>query len=339
MTPRLAVDSPLRTDVVRFSEKFGRCIRLDPPAQLGVPTMDLALLALQRGSGDDARALCTYMVDEFKIVYDTILDRWLYQLFEYALPRLGAQKLETALRVPRKHAWDAFFAVGKSFNAEALVAIDAGEVERTALLLEHTRRVFKTINDEMVYFIQDLLTALDQAYGEDEPILAQRRPYETIWRDRYRGWERYTPEEQLQLTCEGMRAHYGGPTRHGEFEVIDDGDRYRMVFNPCGTGGMMRRGDPETGAPPWETTGVNRTPKPYTWGQTGVPWYCTHCSLYLEHWAAEDYGWPIRPVVYNAEASGPSTSWLIYKGRERTHAEDYERIGRTAPPDAPREDG
>lgn len=337
MLMRLEVGSALTTDGLRFSEKFGRCIRQDPPAQLGVPTMDLALLALRRGAQDDALALNRYMVDEFKIVYDTILNRWLHQIFEYTLPRLGAEKLETALRVPRTHAWNAFFEVGKGFNNEAASAIEAAEVERAALLLDHTRRIFKTINDEMVFFIQDILTALDEAYGEDEPIRAQRGPYETIWRDRYRNWEEYTPEEQLQLTCEGMRAHYGGPTRHGEFEVIDDGDRYRLVFNPCGTGGILRRGDPETGAPPWSTTGVNRTPRPYTWGKTGVPWYCTHCSLYLEHWAAEDYGWPIRPVLYNATQDGPSTSWLIYKGRGSVHAEDYERIGLTPPPGAPRE--
>src|SRR5579864_8737693 len=107
---RLEVDSSLRTDVLRFSGTFGRRIRQDPPAQLGVPTMDLAVLALRRGARDDALALCQYMAEEFKIVYDTLLNRWLHQIFEYALPRLGAEKLETALRVPRKHVWDTLYA-------------------------------------------------------------------------------------------------------------------------------------------------------------------------------------------------------------------------------------
>src|SRR5437764_1321735 len=114
---------------------------------------------------------------------DAVLNSWLHQILEYALPRLGAQKLEGALRVPRKHLWDAFFAVGEGFNAEAVAAIQGGDVDRAAILLDHVRRVFKTINDETVRFIQDILTALDAAYGEDEPIDAQRRPYETIWRE------------------------------------------------------------------------------------------------------------------------------------------------------------
>ena len=77
--PGLDVDSALRTDGLRFAEKFGRRIRQDPPTQLGVPTMDLALLALRRGARGDALALCQYMVEEFKIVYDTVLNRWLHQ--------------------------------------------------------------------------------------------------------------------------------------------------------------------------------------------------------------------------------------------------------------------
>src|SRR5437870_4651364 len=89
--PRLEVDSPLRTDVVQFSEKFGRRIRQDPPTQLGVPTQDLAILALRRGAREDALALGRYMVDEFKIVQDTVLNGWLHQILEYALPRLGAE--------------------------------------------------------------------------------------------------------------------------------------------------------------------------------------------------------------------------------------------------------
>src|SRR5262245_45156675 len=129
---RLEVDSDLRTDGLRYSETFGRRIRQDPPAQLGVPTMDLAILALRRGARDDARELCQYMADEFKIVYDTLLNRWLHQIFEYTLPLLGAEKLETALRVPRKHAWDAFFAVGKGFLDEAIEPIGAGDVGHTA---------------------------------------------------------------------------------------------------------------------------------------------------------------------------------------------------------------
>jgi hypothetical protein len=331
------VRDDLTTGVVRYSEKFGRNLRQDPAAQLGVPSQDLALVALDRGAKDDALALARYMFDEFRIISDTVLNGWLAQLVEYAVPRLGAEKAELMLRVPRKHIWDMLLRLAERFNGEAVEAIARNDRAAAEIGLEHTRHTLKLINDETVRFIQDILTALADAYGEDEPERSLRGPYDTIWRERYRSWEKLTALEQLQLSCEGMRGHFGGPTRRGEFDVIEEVDRYRMVFGPCGTGGVLRRGDPETGDPPWDTHGVNKEPKPYTWGEVGVPWYCTHCSLYLEHWAADDHGYPIRPVVWLDDPVSPVTTvWLIYKDGRLPRAEDYERIGRTAPATAAR---
>jgi len=300
------------TDVVKPSERFGRLLRQDPPLQLGVPSQDLAVVAMHRGAIDDAKALVRYMVLEYEIVHNSVLGGWLSELLDYALDRLEATKLGIALRVPRRHFWDAFLNVGRGFSEEALVAIDRGDIDTACILLDHVRRVFKTLNDETVRFIQDILTSLDDAFGENEPILAQRGPYLSIWRERYRNWDDLTTEEQLQLSCEGMRTHFGGPTRHGEFLVLDEPDQYRMVFTPCGTGGILRHGDPETGEGPWPTTGLNRTEEPYTYGRKDVPWYCTHCSLYLEHWAAEDHGKPIRPVIFNPDPD-IGVAWLIPK--------------------------
>jgi hypothetical protein len=330
--------SQLRTDVVRFSEKFGRNLRQDPAAQLGVPTQTLTLLALDRGAKDDALALAAYMFDEFKIISDTVLNGWLAQLLEYTIPRLSAEKAELLFRVPRKHVWDALLNLAKGFNNESVAAIARDDRGAAEIGLEHMRHVLKLMNDETVRFIQDILTALADAYGEDEPERALRGPYESIWRERYRSWDKLTALEQLQLSSEGMRGHFGGPTRRGEFEVVEEVDRYRMVFGPCGTGGVLRLGDPETGEPPWPTHGVNAEPKPYTWGKVGVPWYCIHCSLYLEHWAAEDHGYPIRPVIwFDDPIAAVTTNWLVYKDGRRPHAEDYERIGRRAPATATRE--
>jgi hypothetical protein len=331
ITARLATQG-LRTDVVRFSEKFGRHLRQDPAVQLGVPSQDLVLVALDRGAKADALALARYMLDEFKIIFDTVLNGWLAQLVDYAVPRLEAEKAELMLRVPRKHVWNSLLELASGFSAEAVAAIERDDRVMAEVQLEHVRLTLKLINKETVRFIQDILTALADAHGEDEPERALRGPYEKIWRERYRTWGELTSLEQLQLSSEGMRTHFGGPERRGEFDVIEEGDRYRMEFAPCGTGGMLRRGDPESGEPAWDTHGVNTVPKPYTWGKTGVPWYCIHCSLYLEHWAAEDYGYPIRPVVWLDDPDSViTTAWLIYKEGQRPRDEDYERIGRQAP--------
>lgn len=328
----------LRTDVVRHSPKFGRNLRQDPAVQLGVPSQSLALLALDRGAKDDALALARYMFDEFKIISDTVLNGWLAQLLDYTIPRLQAEKAELLFHVPRKHVWDSLLGLAEGFDRDAIAAIQRDDRPAAEIGLEHMRRTLKLVNDETVGFIQDILTALADAYGEDEPARALRGPYESIWRERYRSWDKLTALEQLQLSAEGMRGHFGGATRHGEFEVVEEADRYRMVFGPCGTGGVLRLGDPESGSPPWPTHGVNKQPKPYTWGKVGVPWYCIHCSLYLEHWAADDHGYPIRPVVwFDDPIARVTTNWLVYKDGRRPHAEDYERIGRKAPATAGRQ--
>ncbi|HEY7013126.1 MAG TPA: hypothetical protein VH480_10240 [Streptosporangiaceae bacterium] len=319
--------SSLQTDVLRHSERLGRRIRQDPPEQLGVPSQDLAVLALRRGETDLAVSLADYMMEEFGLLSDTVLNGWLSQLTEHLETRLGLPPL--LLRVPGTHVWTALHRVALDFQQDAVAAILAGDTGQSALLLGHCRRVMKTINDETVRFIQDILTVLDQRFGEQAPVDAMRGPYESIWRERYRSWEDLTAEEKLQLSCEGMRSHFGGPARDGAFVVRDEGDRYCMEFAACGTGGMLRYGDPETGEGPWPTAGVNRTPQPYTWGKTGVPWYCTHCSLYLEHWPAEDRGYPLRPVRYDDDPASPvSTAWFIYKEPRHARAEDYLRIGR-----------
>lgn len=322
------VQADLRIDVLHHSMTFGRRIRQDPFGQQGVPTQDLVVAAMSRGETQTAVELAEYMVEEFGILFESVLNGWLRQLLETVADSMRTEGLETLLRVPGKHAWQAFYAMGQRFQIEAIDAIRAGDDDRATQLLDHTRMTFKTINDETVRFIQDLLTVLDERGGEAAPIDSMRGAYETIWRGRYRDWNALTPEEKLQLSCEGMRSHYGGPGRSGAFEVYDDGDRYRMQFAVCGTGGMLRYGDPETGEGPWPTSGVSRTPQPWTWGKTGVPWYCTHCSLFLEHWPAEDYGYPLRPVLYDDDAESPlSTSWFIYKEPGTARSEDLARIG------------
>lgn len=320
----------LRTDVVHLSKRFGRNLRQDPARQLGVPTEDLIRVALDRGAGTDAVSLTRYMLDEFTIVFETVLNGWLSQLLDYALPRLGVNG-DTWLRVPRADVWNELFALGRTFHQDALEKAENLDREAAGLALEHVRRTFRLLNDETVRFIQDILTALADEYGEDEPVKALRGPYEVIWRERYGSWEQLTALEKLQLSCEGMRTHFGGRQRRGEFTVIEEHDRYRMVFGPCGTGGVLRHGDPESGAPAWDSHGQNTIPKPYSWDRTGVPWYCMHCSLYLEHWPAEDYGYPLRPVLWIEEPDREETTeWFVYKDRYRPRPDDFARAGLTS---------
>jgi hypothetical protein len=314
-------------DVVAYSEAFGRLIRQDPPNQLGVPTQYLAMLAIERGDTEVAGSLIRYMRQECDLIFDSMMVLWLQEILEFADETLGLGRFPTLMRVPREHIWASFQRVGNDFLDDALAALSVGDFGQVDLSLGHGRRVYKTMGDEVVKFVQDILTELVNELGDDGPISALRGPYDHIWRKRYAQWETLTGEQRLQLSCEGMRAHFGGPTRQGEFRVDDEGLRFRMSFAGCGTGGVLRRGDIETGEGPYMTVGTIKTPQAYSWGLTGMPWYCVHCSLYLEHWPVEESGVNRRPVIFVDEPDSPvTTEWLVYKELSDTEAADYERI-------------
>jgi hypothetical protein len=320
------VESEIDHRVVAHSETFGRLIRQDSPGQLGVPTQYLAVLATQRGDLPAAETLARYMRQEAAHIFDSMMTLWLQELLDYADRSLGLSRFATLMRVPRQHVWASLQRVGNDFVAEAIDALHGADVATFDVALSHARRVYKTMGDEVVKFMQDILTEIASAEGENGPVSAMRGPYEHIWRRRYATWESLTGQERLQLSCEGMRAHYGGPTRQGEFKVVDEGTRFRMTFAGCGTGGVLRRGDAETGEDAYPTTGIVRTPKPYSWGLTGVPLYCVHCSLYLEHWPVVEEGINRRPVIFIDDDSPVTTEWLVYKDLAATEEEDYLRI-------------
>ena len=146
-----------------------------------------------------------------------------------------------------------------------------------------------------------------------------------------------TPHEKLALTVEGMRGgHFSGERRRGDMTVRDDGDRLVMAMELCGSGGVLRRGDPETGRPayPVGEHGVNQQPHDWTWQKTGVHWYCSHCAIAMEWLPGRQRGRLLRPLDHVMDPSAPCT-WYIYKDEDQTRAYHYPRTGVEAPPDAP----
>jgi len=78
--------------------------------------------------------------------------------------------------------------------------------------------------------------------------------------------------------------HCAGPRRRGDMTLVDEGDRLTMLMQPCGSGDVLRGGDPETGRPPYpiDARGVNQEPHLWTWRKTGIHWLCAHCYISME---------------------------------------------------------
>jgi hypothetical protein len=69
------------------------------------------------------------------------------------------------------------------------------------------------------------------------------------------------PDELAALLAEHLRCHYSGTKREGSVEIIEDKEKYRLIFDPCGTGQALRQRNvkglkkfPEASSETWNRT-------------------------------------------------------------------------------------
>jgi hypothetical protein len=223
--------------------------------------------------------------------------------------------------------------LGRSTLLEAYDAMDAGEIGEAKRLLESFRYEQQIIQDIYVDWIWAMLTWVRDHV--DEPAV-ERIMRDTLgsWASlRYRNYLELDFPEQLALTVEGMRGHLSGPGRLGNVEVTDEGERVVVAFDPCGSGGRARRGDPARGIPPASERpelGFSQAAHDWTWQREGVCLYCSHCSLINETLPIERLGFPMRVTEY-PEQPGDRCRWILYRDPRTIPAEYYERVGKRKP--------
>jgi hypothetical protein len=187
-------------------------------------------------------------------------------------------------------------------------AIRAGKIDEALTFLDYGCREAKTMHDSLCSFVDDALTHL-ATFGEEELYQVLRRRYEPVMRR----WLLDTPGvmESLQRCVEFQRAH------GGETTIVEESDRYVLRCNPCGSGGQLRR-----------NKGVATTKKayPWTWGKSGIPYYCAHCCVMWEILPTELRGYPIRLNLIGEKAEDPCVQ-LYYKKPELIPKEYFTRIG------------
>lgn len=179
-----------------------------------------------------------------------------------------------------------------------------------------------------------LLTNIRDTYGEDRFGAAMRETMEDWIAVRYKDLVDMSPEELLQLTVEGLRGEFFGAELLGDVEVTEEVDRYVLAFDPCGTGGRMRRGVPQLGTPPRTEPpynfGVSHTAQPWSWNEKGVCLYCTHCADINELLPLDRIGRPMR-VTEHPKNPQDKCRWFIYKKPELIPHQVYARFGRVRP--------
>lgn len=128
-----------------------------------------------------------------------------------------------------------------------------------------------------------------------------------------------TAEELAAFLSEHLRFHFSGKTREGSTQIVEDDKMIRLIFDPCGSGGALRRR--------LEADEVKLQEKhQLAWNKCGeVNLYCSHCAL-NEKFSIELFGYPKIVVDFQDDANKPC-GWTIYKDKKDVPQEVFDRLG------------
>lgn len=317
---------------IQHSDAIGRALRLDGIETIGTSTQTLAEEALADGQDEAFVTYLNYFLREMQIMHG-ILTTWIEDIARFILEKSGAapgMDVSGAAAIVR-HLKTA--ELGIAPRDRALETLQRGDRAAAADWLDKMRLEFKNPHELLVACVQDMLTYCAATWGEEAVLETILHTHQAIWGDRYAAWDRMTPWEKVALTVEGMRGgHFSGPRRRGDVQVREEEDRFVIGFDPCGSGGVLRRGDPETGRGPYpiDEHGVNQQPHLWTWQKTGVHWYCSHCAIAMEWLPGRKRGHPLRPLDHSLDPNAPCV-WYVYKDEAQTRDYHYPRTGLVKP--------
>lgn len=315
-----------------YSASIGRALRLDDIDTIGTSSQTLAEEAIRAGRNEEAVTMVNYFLREMQIMHG-ILTTWVQDIVRFIMEKSGtAAGTDVAGAAAIIRTFNTV-ELGLAPRDKCLAALMEGNPEQAIQWLDRMRLEFKNPHEILVAWVQDLLSYCAATWGEEAVLETILHTHQSIWGDRYAAWDQMTPWEKVALTVEGMRGgHFSGTQRRGDVIVREENDRFVIAFDPCGSGGVLRRGDPETGRQPYPITehGVNREPHLWTWQKTGVHWYCSHCAIAMEWLPGRKRGHPLRPLDHTLDHNAPCV-WYVYKDETQTRDYHYPRTGLVKP--------
>lgn len=219
-------------------------------------------------------------------------------------------KLRWSDALQRKTRQDNLPELGVSTWTSVRKAIKEGKTGEALELIDYELGLVFGLIDSLTMFRNMSLARLAE-FDEDAVGKIERERY-TPW---VKIWLSTTPgvEESLRRSIEQFRVH-------SQIEIIEEPDRYVMKLDPCGTGGRLRRSGKEV-------SGTKKA-QPWSWGKSGVCYYCTHCCLMQEVLSIEMRGYPICVTQYPDNPAAPCVH-LYYKKPELIPDEFFIRLGKT----------
>lgn len=321
-----------------YSELLGRKMRVGSAEDLSMSTSELAVAALRSGDAAQAREYLEYELVEVGTMLEYI-SGWLADTLEIARSEVPDFESEatrlTELLGAAPPISETSANVGVEAAAQARFALDLGDSEAFEGALNSLVEDQIRVLDAQTDWSWGLLTVLRDAVGEERlgGILREGQSHIV---DRYKEFDMLPIHELVALTVEGMRALHTGPDRNGRVQVVEETDRWVMSFDPCGSGGRMRRGDAKRGQTPRTEApynfGVTNEAHDYSWSEKGVCLYCAHCAVAGELMPIEKNGYPMRVTEHPTEDAQDVCRFIIYKSPDLVPDSAYTRVGKTPRP-------
>ncbi len=204
-------------------------------------------------------------------------------------------------------------------KAPPLLARSFALAEQETLRCSSTRaiRAFETavcvaraFHDVLVEYVAGLAEAAFACCG---PLVASEDALSSLASCSYYvpAWDALvgaTPVEVARAILHEFEGHLSGPTRLGEVRIEEDEKSYRIILDPCGSGGALRRRREAAG---------RRSPAiapalGITWSIGGaVPPYCSHCAQ-NELTSLSKSGRLLWTTSFDPDPARPC-GWVVFK--------------------------
>lgn len=345
------------TDVMGYSELLQRRVRLGRWEDQKVSTFRLVHDCLDQARWDQATELATCFLDEAAVCWH-LYRQWLADLEQFLCDQGTSdadlvdlrERFSELTRLPDGSPFDSHRQWEKvqQLIEELRAAASRHDPQAAKAAMDQAKEIWRQTHDRDVDRTYGYMSEVAERYGDDAipqmyervllPLFAWR--YEKFDIDKH-PWDEGL-ETLMYVACEAMRGHLVGPERTGDFELIEEDDRFILRFDPCGSGGRTVRGDRIEGTQPrmeppyeWRVTQEERDWNHY---QKGVCLYCAHCIILMEQMPMDRFGYPVRvidPPVYPDTDPDPQRrqrcQWTMFKDPTAVPAELYTRAGREKP--------
>ncbi len=195
-------------------------------------------------------------------------------------------------------------------------AVAEGNKEKAMKLIDETISNTTHIKGILMEFIDATMSALAEKAGEEAVLEVTRNICQNTLMAVF-------GEKFPKLDTDGRIKDrvYAWAVRHGvNFDIEEDEEKF--IFRiPCDTGGRLTA-KPESG----------RTSRGYPWscGESGVVYYCLHCSVAAEVMAIEQNGYPFW-INFPPKKAGEKCIQYHYKDVHKVPDEYYRRVGKEKP--------